>query len=447
MNNPIVWHEGMLLKPQHFQQFTKYLENIVHRRPGRFEQDLWGFSSLTIDLSALKIGKFALLSAEGILPNGSEFYLPERDPLPLPLTIKPEDINKTIVLAIPFYASYPKNINDRNNQHKYCIDQFDIADIYQSNPEFASIKIAKLNFQLFLKDHISEDWIILDIAKIKEVYTNGEIILDPNFSPSCLDISCSYYLKQVISDIYSKIVSKQAEINQKQSKSNYFNFIDEIRLFFIFQTIDRYKVLLNNFQLLKGIHPRMLYFLLIQMESDIRAFVNHHGLTDLASSAYDELVYNHANVSYCFKEIHHRILKNLSFDVQIRVELLKLVQTNTGLHTAKINKQKSTNSYYFILAAKSDLDRDKFHDYFSKQLKIAPLEQIEQLVIHALPGIPIQLLQFAPKEIPHQLDFTYYLISEQCAIELSKTASENIAIYVHGDFPNLVLELWIIRKP
>ena len=32
--NPVVWSEGLFVKPQHFQQTTRYLEHYINTRHG-----------------------------------------------------------------------------------------------------------------------------------------------------------------------------------------------------------------------------------------------------------------------------------------------------------------------------------------------------------------------------------------------------------------------------
>jgi type VI secretion system protein ImpJ len=66
----IEWHEGMLLTPQHFQQFAErneLLAQIMHSRAGGFA---WGVLNLKIDEAALAGGVVRVLELEAILPDG-----------------------------------------------------------------------------------------------------------------------------------------------------------------------------------------------------------------------------------------------------------------------------------------------------------------------------------------------------------------------------------------
>ncbi|MBT8438593.1 MAG: type VI secretion system baseplate subunit TssK, partial [Gammaproteobacteria bacterium] len=48
-NNKVIWSEGMFLRPQHFQQQTRYLENYVEGRAALLTNHPWGFNRLQID--------------------------------------------------------------------------------------------------------------------------------------------------------------------------------------------------------------------------------------------------------------------------------------------------------------------------------------------------------------------------------------------------------------
>jgi type VI secretion system protein ImpJ len=66
----IEWHEGMLLTPQHFQQFagrSELLTQVMFACDGSFR---WGLIDLKIDQAALNSGTLRILNIEAILPDG-----------------------------------------------------------------------------------------------------------------------------------------------------------------------------------------------------------------------------------------------------------------------------------------------------------------------------------------------------------------------------------------
>jgi type VI secretion system protein ImpJ len=71
----ILWHDGMLLTPEHFQQMEGRLEAMVEQLASSLPFH-WGVSRCTLDLNQLQKGKVVLLDLQATLPDG--FYVQVR---------------------------------------------------------------------------------------------------------------------------------------------------------------------------------------------------------------------------------------------------------------------------------------------------------------------------------------------------------------------------------
>src|SRR5215510_12050072 len=100
-DNRVIWSEGTFLQPQHFQQHDRYLETYVESRARALRPYSWGFLELGLDESLLELGKLALQRARGVLPDGTPFDCPDRDPLPPPLDVPATLRDSLVVLALP----------------------------------------------------------------------------------------------------------------------------------------------------------------------------------------------------------------------------------------------------------------------------------------------------------------------------------------------------------
>ena len=67
--NKVVWGEGLFLQPQHLQQQERYLERLIRTSTSGLTPFAYGFTQLEIDTDLLTIGKLAVRSAAGILPE------------------------------------------------------------------------------------------------------------------------------------------------------------------------------------------------------------------------------------------------------------------------------------------------------------------------------------------------------------------------------------------
>src|SRR6188768_1460866 len=96
----VIWQEGMLLRPQHFQHNDRYYDHQMKTRTQLLGGYTWGFLNLEIDLQFLNMGKLVISEASGILPDGSLFELGGNNE-PLALDVPPNTGNTPIYLALP----------------------------------------------------------------------------------------------------------------------------------------------------------------------------------------------------------------------------------------------------------------------------------------------------------------------------------------------------------
>jgi type VI secretion system protein ImpJ len=96
----VVWQEGMLLRPQHFQHNDRYYDSQMKTRTQLLGTYTYGFINLEIDLQFLNMGKLVISRAAGILPDGSLFEL-DGSSEPLALDVPPNTGATPIFMALP----------------------------------------------------------------------------------------------------------------------------------------------------------------------------------------------------------------------------------------------------------------------------------------------------------------------------------------------------------
>ncbi|EJT84602.1 hypothetical protein PPS11_19764 [Pseudomonas putida S11] len=100
--NPVLWPEGLFVKPQHFQQAARAAEAALHQRLGSLNAAFYGFSELQLNDEYLSLGKVAITRARGIMPDGTVFDIPADLPPPPPLEIEDDGAKDSeIYLCLP----------------------------------------------------------------------------------------------------------------------------------------------------------------------------------------------------------------------------------------------------------------------------------------------------------------------------------------------------------
>jgi type VI secretion system protein ImpJ len=117
-----------------------------------------------------------------------------------------------------------------------------------------------------------------------------------------------------------------------------------------------------------------------------------------------------------------------------------------GISVAIVSDRSLYNSAVFILAARADVAAEDLRRRFPSQVKIGPAEKITDLVRLALPGVPVNAIPVAPRQIPYHAGFAYFELDQTVDLWDQLKDSGGIAMHVAGEFPGLALEFWAIRS-
>jgi len=82
---------------------------------------------------------------------------------------------------------------------------------------------------------------------------------------------------------------------------------------------------------------------------------------------------------------------------------------------------------------------------FPKQSTIASVERIRDLVNSHIPGIELNPLAVAPRQIPYHSGFTYFEMNTKHEFWEQLESAGGMAVHVGTKLDNLDLELWAIR--
>ena len=78
----IVWNEGMLLTPHHFQQWDNYHEELLHSRVRTLRPFDYGIIDLQINHEAITNANFQITNCRAIMPDGLVVNVPDTEAVP-----------------------------------------------------------------------------------------------------------------------------------------------------------------------------------------------------------------------------------------------------------------------------------------------------------------------------------------------------------------------------
>ncbi|CAB3649966.1 type VI secretion system baseplate subunit TssK [Trinickia soli] len=459
-NNRVVWSEGMLLQQQHLQQHDRYLHRLIDARckvRGRFG---WGFSKLVIDEPLLSLGKLALRVCEGVMPDGTPFSLPEDGHLPLPLDVPESRRDAEIVLALALARPGEPEVEavqqsertewhegrgwgdsplDRVSHARYRRAEYLVDDSHARGGDSVIVEVARLQMRLAFAHDVGSEFSTLGVARVVERRADQRLMLDAGFMPPCIDYRAAPPLSAFVDELIG-LLNQRAQMLSARLADRSIGAADELSDFLLLQLINRCVPLLTHWSMIEGVHPETLYCSLLQWVAELT------GLLRGAVRPHVQAPYRHDALARSFAPLIERIREALSYAMTPQAVAIDLDVRPFGLHVARVGDSTLFSSAGFVLTAKAEMPGDELAEALTLQLKVGPLEKIDDLVNLQLPGIGLRLLPAAPRQLPFHAQRCYLALDANDALWPQLASSGAIALHVAGTFPGLELRLWAIRQ-
>ena len=185
----IVWNEGMLLTPHHFQQWDNYYEELLSSRLASMMAYEWGVLDIQANTEAIANGNFDLIRCRAVMPDGLTVNIPESDPAPGPRPIQdhfdPDAERLDVYLVVPAKlagaANFQRNGGSSDQVVRYGQVASTVPDETTGDNE-QQIAYATSNLRLLFADEIREGYSSLKVAEIVRTAT-GQLRLSENYIP------------------------------------------------------------------------------------------------------------------------------------------------------------------------------------------------------------------------------------------------------------------------
>lgn len=438
----VVWQEGMLLRPQHFQQSDRYYDHQLKARTRLLDSYAWGFFGLEIDRQFLNMGKLVLSQASGILPDGSLFEIGgEREPLAL--DVPPNTSNTPVYLALPLATG--NHIESRRPEQRDVLARYtacdeEVADSNAGDGGSSQVSTARPDFRLLLGERQSDQaFVRLKLCDILDTTPDGVIVLDGEFIPTFIDFQASSYLLSCLKEVIG-MLAHRGDILAERIRATGKVGGAEVGDFMMLQLINRHEPVLRHYLGLERVHPEQIYRELLGLLGELATFSGESKRPRLDGR------YQHGDQGLSFRKLMDAIRQVLSMVLEQHAIELALQQRQYGIRVSPLHDHKLLGTSTFVLAASAQCDSEELRSRLPAHLKVGPVERIRQLVNLHLPGIGIKPLPVAPRQIPFHAGKTYFAL-ELSSEELAQLeGSGGFAFHVSGEFPGLELKFWAVRN-
>jgi type VI secretion system protein ImpJ len=437
----VVWSEGMFLRPQHFQQAQRQQEFAQRQLVLCAQGHFWGFYSLLLDTASLAIGKVAIASASGVMPDGTPFSFPAVNDAPSVLNISETVKAKRIMLCLPVFRPGSEEVSfddDGRSLARYRVSEEDAPDQNSVGGDPAPIQTAHLRLRLLPEDEVPEGWMTMGVCQVTERRNDLSVALDETHISPLVVVHESSLLSGFLRELAGLLHHRGEALAARLSAPGR-GGVSEVADFLMLQLVNRYEPLVVHLSQLRTLHPERLYAELLALAGDITTFTRD------SRRPGDYPAYNHDALVVCFLPLMADLRRSLSMVLEQNAFQIELMERAYGVRVAIIPNPELIKTATFVLAVTAELPGEQVRKQFPAQVKIGPVERIRDLVNLHLPGVGLRPLPVAPRQIPYHAGNNYFELDTTSEFWRGLERSGGLAMHIAGDFPGLKLEFWAIR--
>lgn len=431
----VVWHEGMFLSPQHFQQMDAFAAQQEWFRQVANRPFAWGVREVRFDLEALENKRLALDTVEALLPDGTPVRAPRLDPLPpgrqLENHFPPNLAGLDVYLALPEKRSGIPVCRTGGRQgtveSPHLTEMVELED--ENNPgKMIDVMAARQNLKLLVSGENLDGYVALKLGRLKRD-ADARIVLDASYAPPSLTVGAAGPLPGQVRTILETLAAKSsslAEQNRQRGGGMVEFSSGNPGQFWLLHTVNTYIPLLAHFQRVDDTHPLEVYRVLAQLAGALSTFSYTLHPHDVPAYAHDDLGGTFAALTRVLLELLGTVVP------QAFVPIVLTRRDDTMLIGAVMDESILAGECQWYLGVKGDLPDARIRDDVPSQLIIGSPHNVDFLVKTATPGLGLVHTSVPPRDFPLKAGHTYFKLEGAKDTWDAIRDSHSVAIYLGG---------------
>lgn len=443
----IVWNEGMLLTPHHFQQADNYHEELLNSRVRSIMQHEYGVIELRVSGEAVANGNFQIATCRAVMPDGLFVNVPDAeavpDARPIATHFKVEADRLGVHLAIPAKkmgeANFQSSGAGSNGNIRYLQEGAQVKDETSGTNE-QPLAYAKSNLRIIFDDELRDGFVSIKIAELQRTQT-GQLKISEEYIPPILKISANDWLAAMVRSIVEILITKGASLaeQRRQSNASLADFTtSEVAVFWLLHTINNSVPIMSHFFRSPVLHPERLYEEMVRLIGQLMTFSLEMHPKDIVKYDHDDLFFTFSNLNVQLKQLLETVIPSRC----VAIPLEKLRDT---LYVGRIDDERLLKEAGFFLAVRAQMPEAKLIEGVPRVVKIASRDVIDSVIGSALPGVVLTHASPPPAPIPARVGFKYFQLDSIGPYWNGIAGSKVISVYVPSDIPDEKLELYAVK--
>lgn len=446
----VVWQEGMLLSPQHFQQ----MERAEHRRVSqrfRFAESFgWGLSELEIDEQALAHGRLALTRAAGVFPDGTSFDTAEGDPLPAPRDLtswfegQRDRLEVHIGLPVP-RPGQPLTAREAGNAipgPRYTSSLEAVADENAEGID-RELVLARKNIVLLFPDEALSQHERLRVGEIVRSTTGFSVrdafggVADP-YVPPVVSLRGSRSLLSLVGRMLNLLLDRSRELSEMRTQRGGFAEFgkSDAASFWMLHSVNTYIPILTHHVQNPGVHPEQVFLVLASLCGELCTFSANRTPRDLP-------VYEHEALGSCYGQLTRLLEELLKTQINVRGARVDLVRKPGSVHVGGIADPRllDARGKLFLGVCIEGPDRPQILLTFPKRAKIASESKVQSLIVAATEGLALHPPAPVPAGVPCFAGYDYFELDRSHPLWEDVRRANQVAVYLPRELEQVKLDL------
>ncbi len=437
----VIWSEGMFLRPQHFQQQERYLEQSLHLRAQALHGLFWGYTRLTVDDEALALGKIALRAAQGVFADGTPFVFERADQAPLALEVPAGARGARVVLALARQRDGAADAiyeADDDALARHDVVEIELPDSTEGGLEPVLLQTGRPRLRLMLESEAGEEWLTLGVAHVVERRADHRVVLDESYIPPWLAAGSQPRLAGFREEL-AGLLHARGQILAARLAQPGRGGVAEVADFLLLSLVNRYAGSLWHAGQIDSLHPERLFHDWLMLACDLATY------TSPQRRWTEPPAYTHDALQASFAPLMTELRRSLSAVLEQNALQIPLEDRGRGVKVAQIADRELLRQAGFVLAVHAEMASETLRAHFPTQVKIGSVERIRDLVHLQLPGVPVRALPVVPRQIPYHAGHVYFELDKNSEFWRQLEQSGAMALHLAGEFPGLSMAFWAIR--
>jgi len=436
-----LWHEGVILTPQHFQQQDLWNRYAEQQQSALTVAQPWGVIDVQLDPATLAAGRLNLTSLKLRLPDGTMIDSDSADVLPTARAVPQSHQSAIVLAALPLFDASSRNCRFDEEKlvrpRRYFRDFVKVADLFGEGQEELSVQRHAVHLLYDFEEQQGD--MVCPVARIVR-NQSGQFELDPLYVPPCLMLSAHKRHQERLARLADILLAKSTSLSQRRRErvDQIAEFgVADVSLFWLLHCLNTHWPALVFMQQHPHQPPENFYAILARLAGALMTFSTATTLADLPA-------YDHHKQDAVFDTLENLIRDLLTTIIPSRVIPIDLEQNNSSSWSGQFKDDRLLSGADYYLSVHASLPAWQLIEQFPKLCKIGCPDDIDHIVNAALPGIALRAVQRVPAAIPVRLENQYFALDSSDPAHARMLAAHACQIYLPTSVPDANLELFAV---